>query len=423
MIGSRIVASESIVAEPFRLRRPDLPLVTVVTPSFNQGRFIRDTIESVLAQDYPNVEYIIIDGASTDDTASVCAEYADRLTFISEKDRGQSDAINKGFAMARGEIVAWLNSDDVFLPGAIGHVVSAFLREPDLGAVYGEGYQIDIDGNVKQRFSVTEPFNLWKLVYMSDYILQQTVFFRRDVFDEIGLLDRDLHYGMDWEILMRIGKRHMLRYLPYYMGSIREYGEAKTSTGGARRFWELVKIMRRHGRSAFPPGFVIYGVETYQRIVGERIAAICRGPLRRLGNKAQAFIARWCGRIVHYVIRESQGLYVDGWATRKLHYMLPPGHGRFLELHISLPPGMFARQVLEVVANGRKVAVESLSPGEYRLPVRLPETIWNQTLELTIKARSWFRPASVERGADRRKLCYLVRGIGYSERRADSAHR
>src|SRR5215831_19568911 len=101
------------------------PIVTVVTPSYNQGSFIRATIESVLSQDYPNVEYIIMDGGSTDETGSVAKDYASRLTFISEKDRGQSHAINKGFHMARGSIVAWLNSDDTYLPGAIRHGVEA----------------------------------------------------------------------------------------------------------------------------------------------------------------------------------------------------------------------------------------------------------------------------------------------------------
>jgi Glycosyltransferases involved in cell wall biogenesis len=125
------------------------PLVTVVTPSYNQGRFIRATIESVLSQDYPNVEYIIMDGGSKDETASVAAEYAGRLTFISERDRGQSHAINKGFQMAKGEIVSWLNSDDTILPGAISHAAAAFEKNPSLGAVYGEGYLIDYDGNVK----------------------------------------------------------------------------------------------------------------------------------------------------------------------------------------------------------------------------------------------------------------------------------
>lgn len=170
------------------------PLVTVVTPSYNQGQYIRATIESVLSQDYPNLEYIIMDGGSTDATASVVKDYASRLTFIAEKDRGQSHAINKGFQIARGTVVSWLNSDDLYLPGAICKAVEAFERNPAAGAVYGEGYLIDSEGQTTSRFPHTEAFNLWKLVYLSDYILQQTVYFRKDVLDEIGCLDEDLHY-------------------------------------------------------------------------------------------------------------------------------------------------------------------------------------------------------------------------------------
>src|SRR6266481_1933988 len=107
------------------------PLFSVVTPSYNQGRFIRATIESVLSQDYPNLEYIIMDGGSTDETASIAKDYASRLTFISEKDRGQSHAINKGFRMARGSFLAWLNSDDLYLPGCVRAAVEAFSRNPD----------------------------------------------------------------------------------------------------------------------------------------------------------------------------------------------------------------------------------------------------------------------------------------------------
>src|SRR5450755_863659 len=113
------------------------PLVTIETPSYNQGCFIRATIESVLSQDYPQVEYIIMDGGSTDETASVVKDYASRLTFISEKDRGQSHAINKGFRMAQGSILGWLNSDDLYLPGCIRSAVDAFQRNAAAGAVYG----------------------------------------------------------------------------------------------------------------------------------------------------------------------------------------------------------------------------------------------------------------------------------------------
>ncbi len=239
---------------------PD-PIVTVVTPSYNQGNFIRATIESVLSQDYPNVEYIIMDGGSTDETASVVRDYASRLTFISEKDRGQSHAINKGFRMARGSILAWLNSDDVYLPGAIRNGVEGFSRDPAPGAVYGEGYLMDRDGKITCRFPHTIPANLWRLTHVSDYILQQSVYFRKDILDEVGYLDEDLHYAMDWEILIRIGKRHPLGYIPEYMGCLREYAEAKSSSGGARRVREI------RGHAATP----------YRQISASRIYSLWLG--------------------------------------------------------------------------------------------------------------------------------------------------
>jgi glycosyltransferase involved in cell wall biosynthesis len=183
------------------------PLVTIVTPSYNQGHFVRATIESVLSQNYPDIEYIVMDGGSRDETANIAAEYSSRLKFISEKDRGQSHAINKGFRMARGEVISWLNSDDTILPGAVEHAVQAFERRPNVGAVYGEGYLIDYAGAVKGRFPATEPFNLWKLVHLSDYVLQQTLYFRKQVIEELGYVDESLHWGMDWDILIRIGKR------------------------------------------------------------------------------------------------------------------------------------------------------------------------------------------------------------------------
>ncbi len=401
-----------------RLRRPDLPLVTVVTPSYNQGRFIRATIESVLSQHYPNIEYIVVDGLSDDETPAICAEYAESLTFIAEKDLGQSDAINKGFQRARGEIVAWLNSDDLYLPGAVEHAVEAFLRDPELGAVYGEGYQIDVEGKIKQRFAVTEPFNLWKLIYVSDYVLQQTLFFRRKVLDELGLLDESLHFGMDWEILMRIGKRYMLGYLPYYMGSIREHEGAKSTVGGPSRFAELAAIMRRHGRVRYPPAYIVYGLQTYQPIWEEAIARLFPGVLSRIGARLRWLLAKLSHKIIHRTLRECQGWYADGWAAKRVRFMMPPGHGRFLEIDVSLPEGMFERQRIALVVDGERVASESFGIGNYRLAIRLPEPLWDRTIEFTLEAEGVFHPAPTEEGRDKRGLCYILRGVGYSERRA-----
>src|SRR5690348_14154892 len=124
------------------------PLVTVVTPPFNQGRFIRETIESVLSQDYPNLEYLVIDGGSTDETQEVLKAYGSRLCWVAEKDEGQADAVNKGLRKAKGEIFGWLNSDDTYLPGTISKIVQFFQAFPRVALVYGQAKYVDAEGRV-----------------------------------------------------------------------------------------------------------------------------------------------------------------------------------------------------------------------------------------------------------------------------------
>ena len=178
------------------------PLVTVVTPSFKQGRFIRDTIDSVLSQDYPNVEYWVIDGGSSDETQDVLESYGHRLSWVSERDQGQADAVNKGFRMAKGEIFGWLNSDDTYWPGAIRKVVQFFEANPDISMVYGEAYNVNAQGKIIER-SPTEEFNYQRLAETC-FICQPTVFLRRHVFEEVGPLDVTLHYCLDYEYWMRV---------------------------------------------------------------------------------------------------------------------------------------------------------------------------------------------------------------------------
>jgi glycosyltransferase involved in cell wall biosynthesis len=395
----------------------DLPLVTVITPSYNQGRFIAATIESVLAQDYPNVEYVIIDGASTDDTADVVARYAGRLTFESEPDRGQSDAINKGFRRARGEYVAWLNSDDVFLPGAITAAVAALRAHPDAGAVYGDGYQIDEAGTVISRFAVTQQFNLWKLLNLSDYILQQTVFFRRSVFDSVGWVDESLHYGLDWDILMRIGLRYPLVYVPHDMGAIREYPAAKSFAGGANRARELAAVMRRHTRKRFPPGMFVYGMPTYVKAVNARIAWALRGPLAPLGARLQRRIAATGDRIVGEILRHAQGWYSDGWASPRAEFTFRPGAGRYLAMDVALPAWVpIERQRITFSVAGRAFASESFARGEFRIPVMLPRDTWDAPVTVQVRAENSFRPGDDAHGRpDRRKLAYVLRSFDYED--------
>ena len=172
------------------------PLVSIVTPSYDQSRYIEDTIRSVLTQDYPNLEYLVLDGGSTDGTVEILKKYEERLRWISEKDRGQADAINKGFQLAKGDILGWLNSDDTYLQGTIRKVVQYFETHPDVGMVYGEGYHVDAQGHRLGRYP-TEPFDAQRL-QETCFICQPTVFLRAEVFREVGPLDISLLYSPDY---------------------------------------------------------------------------------------------------------------------------------------------------------------------------------------------------------------------------------
>ena len=392
---------------------PDDALVSVITPSLNQGKFIRATIESVLSQDYPNVEYIVMDGGSTDETRSIVKDYASRLTFIAEPDCGQSHAINKGFRRARGNILAWLNSDDVYLAGAIRSGAHGFRTNPTSGAVYGEGYLIDREGAVKERFPHTRPTNLWRLTHVSDYILQQTAFFRREVLDDVGYLDETLHYCMDWELLIRIGKKYDLAYLPEFMACLREYPEAKSVSGGARRIREIRDMLRRHTNQYLPPGYIIYGLSALHETW---CAQIQRSRLLRpISRRLQSLVRLGAGMIVGHYDQHSQGLYADGWAGPVLRYMLPPGNGSLL-VEGTVPDWgpAFRGQTLRIKANEHSVGAFSLSPGDFAMRIPLPESLLGQLLQVRVEASRWVIPSRLPLRGDRRRLAYLFRGINWS---------
>jgi hypothetical protein len=388
------------------------PVVTIVTPSFNQGRFIRQTIESVLNQDYPNLEYIIVDGGSTDGTAAVVREYKGRLTWISEPDHGQAHAINKGFRRAKGEILAWLNSDDLILPGSVTCAVQALTSRPECGAVYGEGYRIDEAGRVTGRFPATEPFNLWKLVHLSDYILQQSLYFRRSVLQEIGYLDESLHYGMDWDVLIRIGKRWPLAYIPEYLGCLREYPEAKTFSGGKERARELLRILRKHTGLRYPPGHIAYGLETRQRLWMAALETRSPRWLRAPAIVLSLLVYVATAYPIMCVLRGSQGWYPDGWASVRLHWMLPPGTGR-IAVRGCLPEtcSQLRRQVLTVFCEGRLMRRVELEPGDFELHV--PAKALDGPLRIEVRATRYVRPRLGSELSLRRKA-YILKSIEWA---------
>jgi Glycosyl transferase family 2 len=386
------------------------PLVTIVTPSYNQGHFIRATIESVLSQDYPGVEYIVMDGGSTDQTASVVQDYASRLTFVSERDRGQSHAINKGFQRGGGNILAWINSDDVYLPGAISTAVRAFRANPGSGMVYGEGYVMDRDGNLQGRFPHSRPFDLWRLVYLSDYILQQSTYFSRTAMDQIGYLDEQLHYGMDWDVFIRVGMRYPVSYIPEYMGCIREHADTKSSRGATVRARELHQLLRKHTGMRLPPGSIVYSGEAYWRLWQSWLERHTPPGLGLVSRACQLALQLGAGLVIGRTIQHTQGLYADGWASNKLQFMLPGGKGSIAAA--GSIPGWAKRlrgQELMLRANGRLLGQYPVPVGDFELRVPTPQELDGQPLHLQITASRFFRPAPLK--GDSRRLAFLLNDI------------
>jgi glycosyltransferase involved in cell wall biosynthesis len=220
------------------------PDVTVVTPSYQQASFIEETIQSVLAQTGVKTEYLVMDGGSTDGTLEILDKYRSQLQYLSEKDQGQTDAINKGFRRAQGRILAYLNSDDTYLPGALAKAVRFLDEHPEFAMVYGEGYHVDAQGRFLERY-YTEPFDFQRLAEVC-FICQPTVFVRREMLSAVGYLDDRLQYCMDYDYWIRIGKRYAVGYLPNYLAQSRLHPENKTLFQRVQVHQEILATVRRH---------------------------------------------------------------------------------------------------------------------------------------------------------------------------------
>jgi glycosyltransferase involved in cell wall biosynthesis len=202
-------------------------LVSIITPSYNQAAYIERTIRSVLHQDYPSIEYLVVDGASTDNSLEIIRKYADQITqWISEPDHGQGEAINKGFVLARGEVVAWVNSDDLLMAGAVSEAVAALQSAPQAGMVYGDGILIDD----QDRILDWHPYRQYDLLDLLKFnvLLQPAVFMRREVLDQVGLLDNNYNLILDHELWVRIAAHAPVLHVPRYWAAERTYPQAKT---------------------------------------------------------------------------------------------------------------------------------------------------------------------------------------------------
>jgi len=270
---------------PIRVSTP--PVVSIVTPSFNQGAFIHQTIESVLQQDYPHIDYRVIDGGSTDETVAILKSYEDRVQWVSEKDRGQAHAINKGMAQARGEIRTYLNSDDLLRPGAVSRVAQHFQERPACDFVYGRDALIDAEGQYIGMYP-TEDYSFERLVDCC-CISQPAAFWRKRVADRIGAFNESLHLVLDYDYWLRAGRAGVLfEHIPDVLAHTRIHRQAKSSGSGdasvhqRRYFRELFPVSIQHA-GCISPRYVhawlnnrLFNPHPWTRRYEEFIVRVCK---------------------------------------------------------------------------------------------------------------------------------------------------
>jgi glycosyltransferase involved in cell wall biosynthesis len=245
--------------------------ISVVTPSFNQAQFIERTIQSVLRQNYPHLDYIIMDGGSTDGTLALLKKYEADLQWLSEPDGGQAEAINKGFKRATGDIICWLNADDEFALGALPTVAAYFEQHPAAQFVYGEAETIDEKDKIYGRRGNVKATNFAELAAVGDFIVQPAAFWRSSLLAEVGLLDESLRYCLDYEYWLRISQHYPLHYLNIPLARERFHHQAKTTQATLKRIEEIEAVARRYHNPGIPQRFrseqtAVYFVETLRQI-------------------------------------------------------------------------------------------------------------------------------------------------------------
>jgi glycosyltransferase involved in cell wall biosynthesis len=265
------------------------PLVSVVTPSLNQGRFLEEAVVSVLDQDYPNVEHIVIDGGSTDETRDVLARYP-HLRWVSEADAGQAAAVNKGFRMAEGSIYGWLNADDYYLPGAISTAVDV-LTTTSCALVHGGWIQVDDQSTVLREVRPI-PFDYDLQLNVRNGVCQPGAFFTRDAYWAVGGLDESYRYAMDYELWLKLGARFEVVHVERAQAAYRYHGESKSVASYDAFVPETLRASRAHGGRRLSPLYLDFYLPHRRPMVNRAVIAmrlVRAGAWRDLGRRIAGY--------------------------------------------------------------------------------------------------------------------------------------
>jgi len=404
----RIASSQR--AEPIRLE--EYPIVSVVTPSLNMARFLEETIQSVLTQDYPHIEYTVMDGGSTDGSLEILRKYEGKLRYRYGRDGGQASEINHGFSESSGRIFAFLNADDVYLPGAVATAVRHFVANRSVGAVYGEAYYIGEDGIVIDRYP-TESFDFERLS-RNCFICQPALFMARDAFCAVRGMNASLHYALDYDLWIRAARSYRFLNVDDYLAASRMHAATKTWSSRRRVYAEIIRVAKAH--FSYVPfdwafGYASYllnrNTEFFDRAPATPATYLLSLALGLYYNRWQMrrYGREWAKQLG--VGGEFTGRWDDGWISRRYaSAMSVPDDCVAIRLKGRHAAPLRSGLTLTLLLNGRAVeTMQVREHGPFVLETKCPVDARGKNVVVEIESSRTFRPRA---GGDFRKLSCLI---------------
>ncbi|MBI5281416.1 MAG: glycosyltransferase [Candidatus Solibacter usitatus] len=410
-----LAAFERITSPGFRklssIEVEEYPAISLVTPSLNMARHISATIDSVLAQGYPKLDYLVLDGGSTDGTLDLLCAYGDRIRWLSKKDNGQADAVNKGFLATQGQVFSFLNADDTYRPGALAKIGEAFRKNPRAGLIYGEAYHVDEQGEILCRYE-TLPFDYQNLNHQC-FICQPAAFLSRQAFERAGMLDARLHFALDFDLWIRVAAENQVVKLPDYLANWRMYPGIKSLRDKKQALREAMATVKKYF------GYVPYTWlnayscyladgkdQFFERSMPTRLTqliALAVG-LRVNASNRRRYLREWA--TYAGLTGGFEGRWEDGWVSRCHRRVVRVGAVdsllRIEGRHAS--PFLFPL-AMEVSAEG--IALGGLSmrkKGPFQLSCPLPAELRGRDVDLQLQFNKTWRPGA----GDYRQLACII---------------
>ncbi|HEU0120140.1 MAG TPA: glycosyltransferase [Bryobacteraceae bacterium] len=396
---------------PCRISVDSWPKIGIVTPTYNMAEFLRETIESILSQDYPHLDYVVRDAGSKDGTVELLKSYGDRIRWISEKDGGQGDAINKGWHEVSGDIFTFLNADDTYLPGALATAATHFKANPGIGMIYGEAYHVDITGKTIERYQ-SQPYD-FQALNKQCYICQPAGFMLREAFRNAGMMDTKLHYALDYDLWIRIGKMYGIRKVDDYLATSRMHMDNKTLSSRRQVYQEILSTVKRHYNYApyeWVNGYACYLLDKKDQYF-DRSRPTFRSHALSLAlgiyhnpHHIQRFVGEW--RVHTGLSSQFNGRWEDGWISRRWESELRIGEDSRVLRIAGKHFAPIENLRLRIRLNGNLLGDKRLSSsGPFLLEFAIPDGLQGRPCELLIETDRTWRPG--ENGDYRQLSCII----------------